>query len=628
MSESRSFGRHDYAREVSLIRAEGRSAERIRTFSWQETPLGPPDEWDPGLTAALNIMLETRFPMFLTWGDENLLFYNDAYEPALVGKSDCLARPFEDVFPEAWGEVGPVMARALAGESSYFEDFHLPLIRNSVLSSTWWSFSYSPVRKQDGNVAGVLGVVYETTRRFLSDEALRSSEAALQAVTDMAPSLLWRCDADGRLTWVNQRLQTYFGLTGMGETFWDDHVHPDDVSTAQAVHTVCMSEGRPFECQQRLRDAKGVERWFMVRCEQTFNTEGDVTGWCGSATDIDDWRVAADGLSQREELLRDFYGADATLLWVADTATRQVTPINPETRTCWALPADGESISWEAWADTVHPDDRVQFRAAFDRATGGATAQVKFRRLTEMGVVRRFQLTAFPVASEDGEGRRIGGLVVEVGQDIDSRIYLVESDQGRQNALAHALGRRGFRVRAFDSSAELERVSDDLLPGCVVLGVWGDVEPALNAAAGLKLTPRLPWIAIGKFESRLGDVVKLMKLGASDALSDPTPDAVAAASRAALALVKPETGERVTGGGDARQRIGQLTRREREVLEGLIAGGTNKTIAIRLSLSPRTVETHRSHLMDRLGVSTLADLIRLASEAGIVAKDESARAVR
>ena len=306
-----------------------------------------------------------------------------------------------------------------------------------------------------------------------------------------------------------------------------------------------------------------------------------------------------------------------------------MTPINPEPRRCWALPADGGSISWDTWADTVHPDDRVQFRAAFDRATGGATAQVKFRRLTEIGPGRRFQLTAFPVASEDGGGVRIGGLVVEVGQGVDSRVYLVDSDQGRQNALAHALSRRGFRVRTFDSTVELERVCDYLLPGCVILGVSADVEPTLKAAASLKRTPQLTWLAVGKFESRLSDVVKLMKLGASDVLSDPTPETVVAASQAALALVKPEKGEQPPGGGDARQRIGQLTRREREVLDGLIAGGTNKTIAIKLSLSPRTVETHRSHLMDRLGVSTLADLIRLASEAGIVASDEApSRAAR
>lgn len=104
-----------------------------------------------------------------------------------------------------------------------------------------------------------------------------------------------------------------------------------------------------------------------------------------------------------------------------------------------------------------------------------------------------------------------------------------------------------------------------------------------------------------------------MKLGAADILSAPTPDDVAAAGHAALAVAFGKLSER-RAPGDALQKIGQLSQRERQVFEGLVAGGTNKTIAKALDLSPRTVETHRAHLMDRLGVSTLAELVQLAAE--------------
>lgn len=594
-------------------------ADLIRAHDWSATTLGGIETWDPGLVSALDLLLETRFPMVLTWGPDNLLFFNEAYEPILAGKKDCLGQPFADVFREALNDVGPILAKALEGRSSYFEDFHIPLVRNSVLSSTWWSFSYSPIRSSTGDVGGVLCVVYETTRRLLSDEALRTSEAALRVMTDMAPSLLWRCDPEGRLTWVNQRLQSYFGLDQVGDTFWDDHVNPEDVSTAQAVHQVCVSEGRPFECQQRLRGRDGVERWFIVRCQQIHASTGDLIGWCGSATDIDDWRVAADGLGERDELLRDFYGAEGSLLWVADVDTRTVTPINPDSRLAWAISAEGTTTAWEDWATRVHPDDRALFLAGFERATAGETVQVKFRLSAEAGMARRLQLTAFAISPDSSQNRRIGGMVVEVGQDLNPRIYLVESDPARQNGLHHALSRDGFRVRAFDSAPALERVADDLLPGCVLLAVEGDLSSTLRTAAALKSNRRLPWIAVGNFEHRLSDVVQLMKLGASDVLCDPGADAVAAACRAALALLKPDV-ESPRPSEGARRRIAELTRREREVLEGLVSGGTNKSIAQALNLSPRTVETHRSHLMDRLGVSTLADLLRLASEAGLTAR--------
>ncbi|MFC7378299.1 PAS domain-containing protein [Brevundimonas sp. GCM10030266] len=334
----------DFA-EDDVVRAEGRAADAIRSADWSGTPLGDIGGWDRGLVAALNLILDARFPMFIAWGEALHLFYNDAYEPALLGKTVPQGQPMQTVFPEAWSSIGPLMGKALRGEASYFEDFEVPLVRNAVLASTWWSFSYSPLRAEDGQIGGVLGVVYETTRRLLSDEALRSSEAALLTVTEMTPGLLWQCEADGRLTWVNQRLLDYFGLEHIGDAHWDDFVLPEDIEAARKVYRVCLDERRPFHCQQRLRGVDGRYRWFMVRCQQMFDSKGDLAGWCGSAIDIDEWRLATDGLSDQNELLRDLNGADATLLWVADVESRQVTPVNAQSNPAWALPADGASFT-------------------------------------------------------------------------------------------------------------------------------------------------------------------------------------------------------------------------------------------------------------------------------------------
>lgn len=591
-------------------------ADVIRAADWSRSDLGLIDGWDRGLSGALDTILDARFPMFIAWGEDLTFFYNDAYEPVLLGKTACLGEPMRTIFPEAWNRLGPLMTQAASGQASYFEDFEVPLVRNAILSSTWWSFSYSPLRAEDGSIGGVLGVVYETTRRFLSDEALRSSEAALLTVTDMTPGLLWRCETDGRLSWVNPRLLEYFGLEQPGQAHWDDFVWPEDIVTARKSFEDCLSSNRPFEHQQRLRGADGRYRWFIIRCQQVLDSEGEIAGWCGSAIDIDDWRTSADRLPEGAEALQDFHGADATLLWVADVGTRRVMPVNTRSGSVWALPADGEPVPWDQWADTVHGDDRAQFLAVFDRAMTGKTAQSKFRRLTGTGPARRFQLTAFPIGDGEGAVRRIGGLVVEIGRDLEPRAYLVDPDPVRTNALSQAFARRGFRVRVFSSPADLEAVADDLVAGCVIIGVDHDLDAVLKAAARLRETSHLSWIAVGDFETRLGDVVRLMKLGAADVLSNPASEAVADAGQAALALARPEPA-RASAPETARQRIEQLSRREREVLDGLVAGGTNKIIAQKLQLSPRTVESHRSHLMDRLGVSSLADLVRLASEAGI-----------
>ena len=602
------------AREgVCRLTALGRSADFIRAFPWNSTPLGPLEQWDEQFVATLTLVLEQRFPMFLTWGPDNHLLHNDAFETVLVGKGESIGQPLKAVFPESWYVVGPVVVEALKGRSSYFEDLPIALLRNNVLEPTWWSFSYSPARREDGSVGGVLGVVYETTRRMVAEESLRHSEAALLAVTDMSPNLLWSCDLEGRLTWMNQGMQDYFGLQSVKGVYWDDNVHPEDIETAHRVHEMCLKTGREFQCQQRLRDGEGRSRWFIVRCRQMRNDAGEAIGWCGSASDIDDWRGAADGLQERDELMKHFYEGEATLMWVGTVATRQVEALNPRSRSVWALPEDGSPIVWEDWLTFAHPDDRPQLSNLFDRAAAGEVAQARFRRVSPTGAVRRFHVTGFSVHSDDDGARRIGGLVVEVASDTEARIYLIDRNGSSQNALSHALSRQGFKVRTFDDGAEFQKISGDLQPGCVILAAERDFEQTLKTAAALRATRNLPWIAIGDFDNRLHDVVQLMKLGAADILTAPGPDAVAAASRAALAVAFGKTaGSKAPA--DARQKLAQLSPRERQVLDGLVAGGTNKSIAKALDLSPRTVETHRAHLMDRLGVSTLAELVKLASE--------------
>ena len=104
--------------------------------------------------------------------------------------------------------------------------------------------------------------------------------------------------------------------------------------------------------------------------------------------------------------------------------------------------------------------------------------------------------------------------------------------------------------------------------------------------------------------------VNIMKRGASDVLeASAETDDICQALGAVCLGKEPSDGAPLPLG----QMIHRLTLRERQVLDGLITGGTNKTIAARLNLSPRTVEVHRSRLMEKLGARTLAELVALAT---------------
>ncbi len=108
-----------------------------------------------------------------------------------------------------------------------------------------------------------------------------------------------------------------------------------------------------------------------------------------------------------------------------------------------------------------------------------------------------------------------------------------------------------------------------------------------------------------------------MKAGAVDFLEAPcAPEALLFAVKTALAEIHAEA-DRARGSNEARSRIVALSPRERAVLEGLLAGGTNKTIARTLGLSPRTVEIHRARVMEALGVRTLPEAVLIATAAGV-----------
>lgn len=137
----------------------------------------------------------------------------------------------------------------------------------------------------------------------------------------------------------------------------------------------------------------------------------------------------------------------------------------------------------------------------------------------------------------------------------------------------------------------------------------------------------LPVVATGERRGDVGLAVQAMKAGAIDYLEAPyTTEALLAAVASGLPGIQDAAGHD-RAAEDARTRVAALSAREREVLDGLLLGGTNKRIGKELGISPRTVEIHRAHLMGRLGAHTLPEAM-LKATAGlkpIPSQDEGTR---
>lgn len=160
--------------------------ELIRRFNWSTTPLGAIEQWPQSLRTAISLMLNSRHPMWIGWGPRATFLYNEAYI-SVLGKAKhpwALGRPAEEVWAEIWDVCGPLADKVFRhGEASFVDDVRLFMLRGDVLDETFYSFSYSPILDERGQVAGLFCPSTETTAKVLNARRLATlSELAAQAL--------------------------------------------------------------------------------------------------------------------------------------------------------------------------------------------------------------------------------------------------------------------------------------------------------------------------------------------------------------------------------------------------------------------------------------------------------------
>lgn len=166
-------------KEHYFLEGGGEMGQLIRSKDWSETPVGTPDLWPQSLRTTLSIILNSKFPMFLWWGEELTCFYNDAYRPSLgiEGKHpNILGQKAEEAWSEIWPIIFPLIKQVLNGEGGVWSENQLiPIYRNGKLEDVYWTFSYSPVLDESEKIAGVMVVCTETTETVTAFKKLEES---------------------------------------------------------------------------------------------------------------------------------------------------------------------------------------------------------------------------------------------------------------------------------------------------------------------------------------------------------------------------------------------------------------------------------------------------------------------
>jgi signal transduction histidine kinase/DNA-binding response OmpR family regulator len=169
---------------ADFLAGGGAVGKLMRAKAWHDTPLGPPETWHQSLKTVVRILLTSRYQMWMCWGPQLTMFYNDAYGPTLGVKQQwALGASAREVWKEIWPDIGPRIERVLkSGEATWDEGLLLFLERSGYPEETYHTFSYSPLADDDGRIVGMLCVVTEETERIIGERRLFALQELAAAI--------------------------------------------------------------------------------------------------------------------------------------------------------------------------------------------------------------------------------------------------------------------------------------------------------------------------------------------------------------------------------------------------------------------------------------------------------------
>jgi len=200
---------------------------------------------------------------------------------------------------------------------------------------------------------------------------------------------------------------------------------------------------------------------------------------------------------------------------------------------------------------------------------------------------------------------------------MDGKVFVIDDDPAMRDSLDFLLASAGFAVQIFESAQDFLKQQPQLGFGCVVTDVRMPGMDGISLLRRIKSSPdsaALPVIVM----TGDGDIplaVEAMKLGALDFLEKPFEDE-RLISMIETALAQQDAPPK--GDDEMAARVASLTQRERQVMEGLVSGQSNKAIAREYDISPRTVEVYRANVMTKMRASNLSELVRFALRTGMI----------
>ncbi|WP_412759711.1 PAS domain S-box protein [Methylorubrum subtropicum] len=407
----------------------------MRGLDWAATPLGAPEGWPAPLKTLVGVMLASHQPMLIVWGPAHTTLYNDGYA-AMCGTRhpEAMGRSFDDLWHDIWDQVEPILSAAYAGEATQMDDIAFVMHRNGFPEETHFSFGYTPVRGEDGTVAGMFCACAETTSAVKSGRQMAAERERLHRLFEQSPSFVAVLSGpDHVFEFANpayRQLVAHRDVVGKpvrealpeieGQGFFellDEVFRSGKGYTAHTAPLTILREpgGRPEQryldfVYQPMRDAAGA-----------------ITGVFVEGSDVTERVQGNAALAESETRFRTMADDAPVMMWITDAAGACLY-LN---RRWYEFTGQEEAQALGfGWLDAVHPEDRGWsgdlFLAANARREG---FRLEYRLRHVDGGYRWAIDSASPRFSADGTYLGYVGSVVDIHERRAAEQALAESEE-------------------------------------------------------------------------------------------------------------------------------------------------------------------------------------------------------
>jgi PAS domain S-box-containing protein len=455
----------------------------MRAHDWSTSPLGAPETWPQSLRSVVGLVLNSKFPMFVAWGPELGFLYNDPYVEILGAKHpQAIGRPFEEIWSEIWGDIAPLVNRALAGEATFWEDLPLTMQRKGYAEETWFTFSYSPVRDESGAVVGMFCACTETTGKVLAERQNAAERDRLREMFSQAPSFIAMLRGPEHVfELANAAYQQLIGHRDVvGKAVRDALPEVRGQGFFELLDQVYQT-GEVFSGLSLKLDVQRVpgggteERFVDFVYQPVKDGTGGVGGIFVEGSDVTERVRGEAALRESEARFRNMADSAPVLIWMTD-AEGQVTFANMHYDYVFGRPA--ADMLGEGWAEMILPEDREPHtKAFFDAFHARAPFATQTRVIDRHGRVRWLRCEG--VVRTDDQGTFLGytGCNVDITDGKLARDELERRVTERTLALTES--ERRFRA-IFDSAYQFMTL---LSPDGTVVEVnqtalrWSEITP-------------------------------------------------------------------------------------------------------------------------------------------------------